>query len=80
MDIAEAQFPNQTRTILRKIVELIKSMKIKNRISGGELLALFRSIGMNLRINTTIQIEDHGKLVSLSDKLKQRYGEFRTDT
>jgi hypothetical protein len=54
-------------------------MEIKNRISGGELLALFRSIGMNLRINTTIQIEDHGKLVSLSDKLKQRYEELGTD-
>jgi hypothetical protein len=79
LEITEAQFPIQTRTIVRKIVELIKSMEIKNRISGGELLALFRSIGMNLRINTTIQIEDHGKLVSLSDKLKQRYEELGTD-
>jgi hypothetical protein len=48
LDIAEAQFPIQRRTIVRKIVELIKSMEIKNRISGRELLALFRSIGMNL--------------------------------
>ena len=80
LDIAEAQFPIQTRTIVRKIVELIKSMEIKNRISGRELLALFRSVGVNVRINTTIQIEDHGKIVSLQDKLKQKYEELSSDT
>jgi len=80
LDIAEAQFPIQTRTIVRKIVELIKRMEIKDRISGRELLALFRSVGVNVRINTTIQIEDHGKLVSLQDKLKQKYEELSSDT
>jgi hypothetical protein len=78
--IAEAQFPIQTRAIVRKIVRLIKSMEIKNRISGRELLALFRSVGVNVRINTTIQIEDHGKIVSLQDKLKQKYEELSSDT
>jgi hypothetical protein len=80
LDIAEAQFPIQTRTIVRKIVELIKSMEIKNRISGRDLLALFRSVGVNVRINTTIQIEDHGKIISLQDKLKQKYEELSSDT
>jgi hypothetical protein len=32
---------------------------------------LFRSIGINVRVDTTIKIEDHGKLVSFSDKLKK---------
>jgi hypothetical protein len=50
---------------------LIRIGEIKQRISGGELLALLRSVGLNIRVNTTIKIEDHGKLVSLSDKLKQ---------
>jgi hypothetical protein len=27
-------------------------------------------LGLNIRMNTTIKIEDHGKLVSLSDKLR----------
>src|SRR5215510_10538042 len=80
LDIAEAQFPIQTRRIVHQIVELIKSMEIKNRISGRELLALFRSVGVNVRINTTIQIEDHGKLVSLQDKLKQNDEELSSDT
>ena len=80
LDIAESQFPIQTRRIVHQIVELIKNMEIKDRISGRELLSLFRSVGVNVRINTTIQIEDHGKLVSLQDKLKLKYKELSNDT
>jgi DNA-binding TFAR19-related protein (PDSD5 family) len=69
LDLAKSQFPIQTRAIVRKIVELIKAGEINQRISGGELLALFRSVGMNIRVNTSIRVEDHGKLVSFSDKL-----------
>ena len=71
LNLAESQFPTQTSTILDRIAELIKAGEINQRISGGELLALFRSIGLNIRINTSIKIEDHGKMVSFSDKLKQ---------
>lgn len=70
LTLAEFQFPVQTRAIVGKIVELIKAGEISQRISGGELLALFRSVGMNIRVNTSIRIEDHGKLVSFADKLK----------
>ncbi|HYZ59527.1 MAG TPA: hypothetical protein VE544_07700, partial [Nitrososphaeraceae archaeon] len=58
--------------IIKRIADLIRLGEIQQRISGGELLALFRSIGMNVRINTTIKIEDHGKLVSFSEKLKEQ--------
>jgi DNA-binding TFAR19-related protein (PDSD5 family) len=71
LNLAESQFPTQTKAMVRRIVELLKNGEIKQRISGGELLALFRFVGMNIRLNTTIKIEDHGKLVSFSDKLKQ---------
>ncbi|MGA8914326.1 MAG: DNA-binding protein [Nitrososphaeraceae archaeon] len=71
LNLAESQFPIQTRSIIDGIVELIRMGEIKQRISGGELLALFRSVGINVRINTSIKIDDHGKLVSFSEKLKQ---------
>lgn len=70
LNLSESQFPVQTRAILKKITELIKAGEINQRISGGELLALFRSVGMNVRLKTSIRIEDHGKFVSFSDKLK----------
>ena len=72
LKLAESQYPFQTKAILERIIELIKAGEINQRISGGELLALFRAIGLKIRVNTSIKIEDHGKLVSLSDKLKQQ--------
>ena len=71
LKLAESQYPSQTRAITKRIVDLIKSGEIQQRISGSELLMLFRSIGLYVRVNTTIKIEDHGKLVSFSDKLKK---------
>jgi DNA-binding TFAR19-related protein (PDSD5 family) len=71
LKLAEIQFPSQTHMIINRIADLTKSGEIQQRISGGELLSLFRSIGINVRVNTTIKIEDHGKLVSVSEKLKK---------
>ena len=68
---AYAQYPAQTEAIVRKIAELIQSGEIQTRISGGELLSLFRSVGLRVRIDTSIKVEQDGKLVSFSDKLKQ---------
>ncbi|HIH68590.1 MAG TPA: double-stranded DNA-binding protein, partial [Candidatus Nitrosotenuis sp.] len=34
-----------------------------------QLLALFRSVGIHVRMQTKINIEQDGKFVSLSDKL-----------
>jgi DNA-binding TFAR19-related protein (PDSD5 family) len=70
LKLAEIQYPSQTSMIIKRIADLTKSGEIQQRISGGELLMLFRSIGINVRVNTTIKIEDHGKLVSVSEKLK----------
>jgi DNA-binding TFAR19-related protein (PDSD5 family) len=71
LKLGEIQFPSQTRMIIKRIADLTKSGEIQQRMSGGELLTLFRSIGINVRVNTTIKIEDHGKLVSVSEKLKK---------
>lgn len=68
---AYAQYPAQTEAIISRLAELIQSGEIRGRISGGELLSVFRSVRLPVRIDTTIKIEDHGKLVSFSDRLKQ---------
>lgn len=72
LDLAYAQYPAQTEAIISRIAELILAGEITSRISGGELLALCRSVGLNVRVNTTIKVEDKGKLISFSDKLKQQ--------
>ena len=70
LSAAESQYPSQTASLMNRILDLIERGDIQQKISGGELLSLFRMLGLNIKMNTTIKIEDHGKLVSFSDKLK----------
>ncbi len=72
LDLAYGQYPSQTEAIITRIARLILAGEITSRISGGELLALFRAVGLNIRVNTTIKVEDKGKLISFSEKLKQQ--------
>ena len=69
LEAAEFQFPNETRTIIGQLAELIKSGELNEKINGGQLLELFRTVGLRVRINTKINVEQDGKFVSLSDKL-----------
>ncbi|MFL6489900.1 MAG: DNA-binding protein [Nitrososphaera sp.] len=72
LDLAYGQYPSQTEAIVTRIARLILTGEMTSRISGGELLALFRAVGLNIRVNTTIKVEDKGKLISFSEKLKQQ--------
>lgn len=71
LQLAELQYPTQTEIIIKRIADLIKSGEIDSLISGGELLAIFRSVGLRIRVDTNIRIEDHGKFISLGEKLKE---------
>ena len=75
LDLAYGQYPVQTEAIVTRIARLILSGEITRRISGGELLMLFRYVGLNIRVNTTIKVEDDGKLISFSEKLKKATAE-----
>ena len=72
LENAEYQFPNETKIIVEKLSELIKTGEINEIIDGGQLLTLFRSIGINIRMATKINVEQDGKFVSLSDKLSNK--------
>jgi DNA-binding TFAR19-related protein (PDSD5 family) len=72
LDLAYGQYPVQTEAIVARIASLILDGEITSMISGGELLMLFRSVGLKIRVNTTIKVEDNGKFVSFSDKLKNQ--------
>ena len=66
---AEYQFPKETEIIVLKLSELISSGDIKEVLDGGNLLALFRAVGINIRMKTKINVEKDRKFVSISDKL-----------
>ena len=70
LKLAEQQYPLQTKILIKRLNELIRYGEI-SKISGGDMLAIYRSLGLNIRINTNISISDHGKTISFSEKLKQ---------
>ncbi|MBI4258622.1 MAG: double-stranded DNA-binding protein [Thaumarchaeota archaeon] len=70
LEIAETYYPKETQIIVGKLASLIKDRTFTGYIRGGELLSLFRNLGLNVRVETKIAVEDSGKLVSLQDKLK----------
>jgi DNA-binding TFAR19-related protein (PDSD5 family) len=69
---AESQFPNETKIVIMKLAELIESGDINEKLDGGKLLALFRIVGLNVHMQTTINVEQDGKFVSLSEKLSKK--------
>jgi len=69
LQAAESQFPNETKTIIGQLAQLITSGELNEKIDGGQLLELFRTVGLRVRLNTKINVEQDGKFVSLSDKL-----------
>ncbi len=73
LENAEVQFPKETKIVVEKLAELISAGEINEQIDGGKLLLLFRTVGLNIRVKTKINIEQDGKFVSLSDKLSSKY-------
>lgn len=69
---AESQFPSESKVVIEKLGELLQSGEIDEEIDGGQLLALFRAVGINVRMQTKINVEKDGKFVSLSDKLTSK--------
>ena len=68
---AEYQFPNESKIVIEKLGELISSGDINETLDGGKLLVLFRSVGLNIRMENKINVEKDGKFVSITDKFKK---------
>jgi len=79
LENAESQFPNETKIIVSKLSELIKTGEINETLDGGKLLALFRTVGLSIRMKTKINVEQDGKLVSLSDKFSNQSSDISDD-
>jgi len=72
LETAEFQFPNQTKIVIDKLGELISTSEINEVLDGGKLLTLFRSVGINVRLDNKINVEKDGKFVSITDKFKDK--------
>ena len=58
--------------MVKRLGELITSGEFNEILDGGKLLELFRSLGINVRMQNKINVEQDGKFVSITDKFKQK--------
>lgn len=72
LQCAEAQYPREAPLVVGQLADIIRTEQITERIDGGQLLAVFRMLGLSVRIQTSIKVEKDGKLVSLSEKFKSK--------
>lgn len=68
---AESQYPEVTRRIEEQLAHLVSKGELEAPILGGQLLWLFRYLGMHVRLETRIRFLEHGKLKRMGDKLKE---------
>jgi hypothetical protein len=58
--------------VIQKLAELITAGDINEKLDGGKLLSLFRIVGLNVHMQTKINIEEDGKFISLSEKFANK--------
>lgn len=66
----KSQYPKVARRLGETLVQLVSSGQIK-QVSGQELYHFISRMGLTVRLNTTIRIKEHGKLKSLTEKMRE---------
>jgi DNA-binding TFAR19-related protein (PDSD5 family) len=64
------QYPSVSVRLFQELAQLIENGQLTGQITGEQLYALLRQIGLDVRLETKIQVLDHGKLKSLGDKIR----------
>lgn len=67
----ESQYPRATYRIEEQLAQLVSKGELEGPILGGQLLWLFRRLGINVRLETRIRVSEHGKLKTIGEKLKE---------
>ncbi|MDA4135335.1 MAG: double-stranded DNA-binding protein [Thaumarchaeota archaeon] len=70
LEAAYSYYPKETPIVVDYLAKYIKEHKETEKISGGELLEVFRSLGLRFSLKTSIKVQEKGKFVDLKDKFK----------
>jgi DNA-binding TFAR19-related protein (PDSD5 family) len=72
LEAAYSYFPEQTGRLVKELASMVRDGRFGERVSGGELYSILRQLGLRFNLKTSIRVQDNGKLVDLSEKLKNR--------
>lgn len=69
LEAAERQYPAQAPLVVDQLGRMVMAGELPGGLDGGGLLSVFRSIGIYVRLQTKIKVEQDGRLVPLADRL-----------
>jgi DNA-binding TFAR19-related protein (PDSD5 family) len=72
LEAAYSSYPQETERVDKELAKLIRDGGVSGKISGGELYSIFRQIGLRFQLKTSFKVQERGKFVDLSEKLKIR--------
>ena len=72
LDAAYSFYPKETERMVRELAGMVKDGRLTEMVAGGELLSIFRQLGLRFSLKTSIKVQDRGKLVDLSEKLRRK--------
>lgn len=67
---AKRQYPRIAGQILQELARLVQNGQLRGQITGEQLYGLLREIGLDVRLETKIQVLEHGELKSIADKFR----------
>ena len=70
LEAAYSYYPKEAPVVVDYLAKYIKEHGDTGKIGGGELLQLFRSLGLRFSLKTSIKVQEKGKFVDLKDKFR----------
>jgi DNA-binding TFAR19-related protein (PDSD5 family) len=67
---AMQQYPQVASQIFRELAHLVQLGKLREKITGEQLFGLLRQIGLDVRLDTKIQVLERGELKPIADKFR----------
>ena len=64
------QYPGIATRLFQELAHLVETGQLTGQITGEQLYGLLRQIGLDVRLDTKIQVLEHGELKSVADKFR----------
>ncbi|OLE71745.1 hypothetical protein AUF78_00615 [archaeon 13_1_20CM_2_51_12] len=71
METARRYYPAEIERLESSIAALVAQGRLKGPISGEELYAFLRRLGLVFSMDVKIRIKEHGELKSIEEKLRK---------
>jgi hypothetical protein len=72
LEAAYSFYPRETERLVKELAEMVRGGRLTEKVAVGELLSIFRQLGLRFRLKTSIRVMDQGKLVDLGEKLRRK--------